>query len=69
MKINGWKCDVCKKDFFDGMAGFSANTSFTIEIPSSGAFDQDNEFDFDDICVDCKAKLVTLLNNFTNGRL
>jgi hypothetical protein len=70
-KITAWKCDVCGNTFYDGDGGYLANTSFSIEIPSSGAYDNNHKYDFSDMCLGCKNGLNDLISHYidNNGKI
>jgi hypothetical protein len=67
-RIMAWKCDVCGRTFYEGSGGYSANTSFTIELPSSGAYENNYVYTFSDMCLSCKNDLRNLLDGFIEDR-
>jgi len=56
VKIIGWKCDICRKEFREGDVGFSTNTSLYIKILFT-PFDATSEYKFEDTCLNCRTTL------------
>ena len=54
-KISGWACDICRKEFREGDAGFSSNTPIDIVIIIQP--EVSSEYIFEDTCISCRAKI------------
>lgn len=56
--VKVWKCDICKEEFKEGDIDYRARATINISIPSTGQYENDETFYFEDVCVSCRSELV-----------
>ena len=61
-KLNVWQCDICKKRFENMLNG----RSVTIEISGTSMYYTNENFEFADVCQECRDTIITFITELSD---
>jgi len=65
--INGWVCDICRREFRDDEAGYSGRANLKVEITFQLGIV--SEYKFQDTCLNCRTSIdIAIQKEIENAR-
>jgi hypothetical protein len=71
-KIGAWKCDICGTVFMEGSNNFLHKSSVEIKFEEIDEtyfrLDEEEEFCFDDVCLNCRTQLIGVIKEYLKSK-